>query len=222
MRKAGYVFTTAPGAVRCVCHRLVGFGARAVPYADGKNALKWSRALLDATAVLNLMVPKDHDLAGVTGALKNLAFGSVDHVPEFHADIQRAIPWVYAQPEIRDKVRLCLCDASRVTYDGGPHDKPKTRAVCDAVLVAEDGVAMDWAVLELVNAERARRGLLGVERDARRRPDWLHNAANMALGARFADLRWRRIDDAGRASAWAPAHIDKAFSAGDPGPPRGG
>lgn len=207
MRRSGYRLVDEPGRVACVNHAMRGYVERAVPYADGRQTLRWCRVLDEATAVINLMVPKDHDLTGVTGALKNMAFGSLDRVRPFHRDIHHAIPWLYAQPEIRDKTRLVICDASRVTWDKGPQDQPKHRAVADALLIAEDPVAMDWAVLELVNEARAARGLTPIER-TRRPPTFLKVATGMGLGAPFERMRWRRVDAGGRVAGWTPSHVE--------------
>lgn len=211
MRRSGYRFVDRPGSVRCVHHAMRGYVEREVPYIDGRRTLRWCAVLEDASVVLNLMVPKDHDLTGVTGALKNMAFGNLDYVREFHRGIHHAIPWIYGQPEIRDKTRLTICDATRITYEGGPQDLSRTRrAPLGAMLIAEDPVAMDWAVLEMVNAERARRGLERIERRARvdRRPLFLTRAARMGLGADARGLRMTRVGVDGRARPWIAGHID--------------
>lgn len=209
MRKGGYPLRDEPGQVRVLHHGRLGYEAREVRL-DEKRALRWARTLGQLTAVLDLCVPKDHDLAGVTGALKNMAFGNVDHVPEFHRVIHDAIVWVYAQPEIRDKTRLCICDATRVLYNGGPQDKPRWRAQGDSVLVSEDPVAMDWAILELVNAQRRAHGMPPIEAREKvaRRPHFLHRAAAAGLGAGFTNLAWTRVDAEGKARRYIPGFID--------------
>ena len=210
MAKGGYKYRDREGHVRVLYHRRVGYLRKSVHF-DEVRALRWSKVLTSTTAVLNLCVPKDHDLSGITGALKNMAFGNIDRVPEFHKVIHRAIPWMYGQPEIRDRARLCICDATRVLYEGGPQDKPATRVPYGAVLVAEDPVAMDWAVLDLVNEARVRAGLPLVER--LRPPRFLHEAAARGLGAPFAQLKWTRIHDGGPHTRYVPRHVDAAFAA---------
>jgi uncharacterized protein (DUF362 family) len=209
MRKGGYALRAKEGEVRVLHHGHLGYETREVRL-DEARALRWARTLGQVTAVLDLCLPKDHDLAGVTGALKNMAFGNVDHVPEFHRVIHDAIVWVYSQPEIRDKVRLCVCDATRVLYNGGPQDKPRWRVPADSILVSEDPVAMDWAILELVNAERRAHGMPGIEQRERpeRRPAFLHRAVGAGLGASFASLVWTRVDAAGKARRYLPGFVD--------------
>ena len=210
MRKGGYRYRDRKGHVRVLYHRRVGYVRREVSF-DKVRALRWSKVLTSTTAVLNLCVPKDHDLSGVTGALKNMAFGNIDRVPEFHQVIHRAIAWMYDQPEIRDRTRLCICDATRVLYEGGPQDKPKHRAPHGSILVSEDPVAMDWAVLDLVNAHRARHALPKIE--TVRPPTFLHEAARRGLGAPVSRMRWTRIRDGGAPTLYVPAHLDPAFAA---------
>lgn len=209
MRKGGYRIRDRKGQVRVLNHARVGFHRREVRF-DTRRELKWVRTLREMTAVLNLCVPKDHDLSGVTGALKNMAFGNIDRVPEFHRVIHDAIVWVYGQPEIRDRARLCICDATRVLYDGGPQDAPKTRTAYDAVLVSEDPVAMDWAILELVNAQRLARGMPRIEARSReaRRPHFLHRAVAAGLGAGFGQLEWTRVHGDGGPKRYIPGHVD--------------
>ena len=209
MRKGGYRFVDRPGQVRVLHHRRMGYFKKEVRF-DSVRALRWSNIIREVTAVLNLCVPKDHDLSGVTGALKNMAFGNIDRVPEFHKVIHRAIAWTYSQPEIRDKTRLCVCDATRVLYEGGPQDKPAHRVPRDAVLVAEDPVAMDWAVLDLVNAERVQRELQRIE-DVRP-PKFLHEAAARGLGDPFTRMRWTRSIDGASPALYDPQHVDRAFA----------
>ncbi len=209
MKKGGYRMRNRKGHVRVVYHRRVGY-VREEVHLDKVRSLRWSKVIKEVTGVLNLCVPKDHDLCGVTGALKNMAFGNIDRVPEFHKVIHRAIPWMYDQPEIRDKTRLCVLDATRVLYEGGPQARRDAlRAPRDAVLVSEDPVALDWAVLELVNAERRSASLPAIE--TVRPPRYLHEAAAMGLGSPGTRLRWTRIRDGGPPERYTPAHISPEF-----------
>jgi hypothetical protein len=167
-------------------------------YRDGNRRVSfhWAQALVWADAVLNVCVPKDHDLTGVTGALKNVAFGSVrptaarqkqpngyTTVPAFHRNnADPAIAWLYAQPMIRDKVRLVVCDATRVLYQGGPKDNERHRARNNQILVSTDPVAMDVMILEIVNRHRKANRLKPIESDPRRPPRHIATAARLGLG----------------------------------------
>ncbi len=217
MQKSGYrLQRSAKRGVRVVNHRSVGYRTREVDF-DRVRALRWTRVLDEVTAIINLCVPKDHDLAGVTGALKNMAFGNIDRVPEFHQVIHEAIVWMYAQPEILGRTRLTICDATRVLYEGGPQDQPRHRVPYDAMLVSEDPVAMDWAILDIVNAHRADHGLQPVEhapnaRGKARPPDFLPLAVAGGLGQPLERLKWTRVYADGSVAPYHADFIDRAWS----------
>ncbi len=148
---------------------------------DGKRTVEfhWDESIVWADAVLNFCIPKDHDLTGVTGALKNMAMGCVEPtveraankanpghytvVPRFHRNnCDPAIAWLYSQPMIKDKVKLIVADALRVLYHGGPQDKPRWRNVHNQIWVTEDPVACDTTILNLVNGMRKKAGMVPV------------------------------------------------------------
>lgn len=177
-----------------------------------KVEFHWEELIGWADSVLNLCIPKDHDLTGVTGALKNMAMGVVKPteayynrkagnpghytiVPRFHKNnCNPAIAWLYSQPMIKGKVRLVVADALRVLYHGGPQDKPQYRQLNNQIWVTEDPVANDALILQLVNGIRKDKGMKPVEEDLwrgkPRRPDYIKTCAAYGLG--IADLK--RID----------------------------
>lgn len=214
MRRAGYRPTRRKGRVRVLYGKLVGYQKTGVPY-DATRSVRWVRLLDELTAIVNLHVPKDHEICGVTGALKNMAFGNIRDVRRFHDVIHDAIPWIYGRPELHRKTRLHICDASRVLFNGGPHDRPKWRAAYDALLISEDPVAMDWAVLELVNAHRAARRMPPIEEVKRPRPrppDYLQRAVRAGLGVDLAGVKWTRVGPDGAAARYQPSHVKLAGS----------
>lgn len=112
-----------------------------------------------ADALVNVPVAKDHDLSGLSGALKN-HFGSISNPNKLHfPDISRAIADVAAAEPIAGKQRLIVYDALRICYDGGPAFKPATTVSYGGVLLATDPVAADTVVLGLLDALRAAAGL---------------------------------------------------------------
>ncbi len=174
-------------------------------YTDGDYRVEfhWEKLIVWADAVLNVCVPKDHDLTGVTGAMKNMAMGVVKPteereankanpghytvVPKFHRNnCDPAIPKLYAMPMIKDKVKLIVVDAVRCLYHGGPQDKPRFREPLNQVWVAEDPVAVDSTIHRLVNKIRKDKGLKPIEedlfRDKPRHPKYIATAAKMGLG----------------------------------------
>lgn len=196
--RAGYALQEQPGGVRVVHARSEGWGYSTQRHAyDEGRTWAWSLALERCTAILDLCVPKDHDLCGVSGALKNLAMGLVDRPFVFHPVIQEAVPRLYRRPELRDRVRLHLCDATLVLWHGGPQDNPVHRGPYHSLLLATDPVALDWTIADIVNAHRTRHKLEPLEevtRPRRRPPTHLANAAALGLGARAEEVVRLRLD----------------------------
>ena len=140
-------------------------------YPHGKRPVQfhWDKMIVWADAVVNVCIPKDHDLTGVTGALKNMAMGVVKPtakydankknpghytiVPRFHSNhCDPAIPWLYSQDMVHKKVKLIVADALRVLYHGGPQDKARYRLRKNQIWVAEDPVAVDRTIHTLINS----------------------------------------------------------------------
>ena len=123
-----------------------------------------------ATEIVNVPVLKDHDLAGLSGALKN-HFGSIHNPNKMHMD--HCTPYVAdvnCAPCIRDRHRLVVCDALLVCYDGGPGYKPDTTEAYGAVIVSVDPVAADVVGFSLIEELRQQHGLpaiAGTERAPR-------------------------------------------------------
>jgi uncharacterized protein (DUF362 family) len=112
-----------------------------------------------ADALINIPVAKDHDLCGISGALKN-HFGSISNPNKLHLpDISRSIAAVSAAPVIVEKQRLVVYDALKVCYDGGPAFKPATTAAYGAVLLAQDAVAADAVVVGIIDKLREKAGM---------------------------------------------------------------
>jgi Domain of unknown function (DUF362) len=197
----------SPGSIWVTNH--LGRDPKLQEYRDGDYRVEfhWEKLIVWADAVLNVCVPKDHDLTGVTGAMKNMAMGVVKPttereankanpghytvVPKFHrGNCDPAIPWLYSQPMIRDKVKLILVDGVRLLYHGGPQDKARHRQLLNQIWVAEDPVAVDATILTLVNKVRKAKGMKPVEedlfRDKPRLPKYIATAAKMGLGTNDA------------------------------------
>jgi uncharacterized protein (DUF362 family) len=144
---------------------------------------KFCRTLLQATAVINMPLLKDHGICGFTGALKNMTHGCIDN-PEAHhahyADPQIAM--LYAHPVISSRVRLNVTDGFRLMYDRGPLAKdPDTIVPHGAVYASTDPVALDTVGWQAVEVERKKHGLSSLEK-AGRAPHYLQSAADLGLG----------------------------------------
>ncbi len=113
------------------------------------------------TALINLPVLKNHRAAGVTLALKNIAFGVTNNSRPWHNNnCNPMIPEVCAMPVVKEKYRLSLLDALQACYDGGPYPRdPKMVWKPGLIYCASDMVALDAVAAQVIDAKRIENGL---------------------------------------------------------------
>jgi uncharacterized protein (DUF362 family) len=148
-------------------------------HAMGKTKL--ALPLLEANVVIDIPVIKDHDLSGVTCAMKNMTHGVTSNPSAHHSGGCAAIPAVWAIPEIKDKVKLVLCDGLRLLCDGGPHDRPQNKVPFGSLFATTDPVAMDrlaWEFIDEVRKGKGKKSLAQVGRP----PRFIEAAAAQGLG----------------------------------------
>lgn len=149
----------------------------------GSGPSHFANMLRLCTAVINACIIKDHELAGVTVAMKNMTHGNINNPHDYHeTDCHPAIAHIYDHPKIKDKVRLAVCDGLRVLYDGGPRDNPRAKVKHNHIYVAADPVALDSYAYRMIDGLRAKNGLKPL---ATRHPagNWLVTAEKLGLGA---------------------------------------
>jgi uncharacterized protein (DUF362 family) len=115
------------------------------------------------TKIINVPTMKDHSASGVTGSLKNLAYGTFNNVARTH----RA-PYSFTNPLIglmctveplRSKSVLHIMDGMRQVWHGGPLTQvQKFIDQTGTLLVATDPVALDTIELEALEKKRRERG----------------------------------------------------------------
>lgn len=115
------------------------------------------------TKIINVPTMKDHSAAGITGALKNLSYGTFNNVARTH----RA-PYSFTNPLIglmctveplRSKAVLHIMDGMRQVWHGGPLTQVQEFIDQPGILMAAtDPVAMDSIELEAIEAKRLARG----------------------------------------------------------------
>jgi uncharacterized protein (DUF362 family) len=139
------------------------------------------------TAIINVPVLKDHDVAGLSGALKN-HFGSIHNPNKLHLD--HCTPYVAdlnCADVLREKQRLIVYDGLLACYDGGPAFKPETTTGYGAIMVATDPVAADAVALSAVEGLRQEQGLAPLM-TSERQPAYLALAADAEHRLGTADL----------------------------------
>jgi uncharacterized protein (DUF362 family) len=139
----------------------------------------------EATKIVNLPCLKEHNASGVTGCLKNLAYGSFNNVDRTHAS-----PKTYTDPVIavmcsaaplRNRSVLHIMDGLRAVYHGGPFAwNPEFVWEAKTLLIGTDPVAVDRVELEIVEQKRRE---LGVPPLADRNPANLGSGAEMQRSA---------------------------------------
>ena len=180
MRQARYEWQEKPDRLRVINHAVLGY-EKELTHSPGGGRGNLAKTLKWTTAVINVPVLKDHDLAGVTCAIKNMVCGSVESPPLMHRQIHTALPHFYALNEIAGKVRLILCDGSFCQYEGGPKYNPSTRVAHDCVYATTDPVAMDTIALNVINTLRKNNGYRSLE-EVRRPATFLKVAEEIGLG----------------------------------------
>ncbi len=135
----------------------------------------------DLTALINVGVFKDHDLAGVSIGLKNW-YGTIHNPNKHHADGGAPyIPYLAAYPLIREKVRLTVIDASVIQFHGGPARNPKWSRPWNGVLASTDPVAVDAFAWRTIEEHRKEAGLPPLSRE-KREPVYIATAGKIGLG----------------------------------------
>jgi len=176
LESAGFRIATRPAAIRCFGNDAAGYEDELAVY--GQVGSLVSRTLTrTCDAVINLPVLKDHGIAGVTIALKNL-FGAIHNPNKYHLNVgDPYIADVNMLPAIRQKVRLTICDATTAQYEGGPSYMPQWAWPFNGLLVARDPVALDYTGWQIIETKRAEKGLKSLQA-AQRTPNYIATAAD--------------------------------------------
>jgi uncharacterized protein (DUF362 family) len=161
LESAGFKLSNAPGAVRYLGSDTAGYEDSAVSY--GSVTTKLSKILTQSDVVINMPVLKNHNLVGVTMAMKNM-YGVIDNPSTLHgAACNPYIADLNMIPQIRQKVRFVVGDMKTAVYEGGPSYRPEYSWNEDGLMVGEDRVAIDTISAQIVEHKRAEKGLNTLE-----------------------------------------------------------
>jgi hypothetical protein len=109
------------------------------------------------TKIINITPMLNHNLAGVSGNLYGLAMSSVDNAVRFEADaerLSRAVPEIYAFPELADHVVLNIVDALICQYEGGERGLLHYSSALNELRFSRDPVALDVLSLKELDHQR--------------------------------------------------------------------
>lgn len=174
--RGGFRISYRGSGIRCFGNEVLGFEEELETFGSAASLL--CRTLTQmCDCVINLPVPKDHGIAGVTMALKNM-FGAIHNPNKYHLNVgDPFIADVNMLPQVRDKTRLIICDATTIQYEGGPSYLPHWTWKYNGLMVGKDPVAMDHTGWQLIEKKRAEEGMKSL-REANREPTYLATAAD--------------------------------------------
>ena len=129
----------------------------------------------EVTKIINVPTMKDHSASGVTGALKNLAYGTFNNVARTHraphSFTNPLIGLMCSVEPLRSKSVLHVMDGMRQVWHGGPLTQVQDFIEQPGILmVATDPVAMDTIELEAIEKRRSEKGAPSL---------WQHDASSI-------------------------------------------
>src|SRR5438067_10798980 len=158
------------------------------------------------TKIINIPNMKDHGATGVTGCLKNIAYGSFSNVARTH---QRGKSHTYSvvgtlasiEP-LRSRTVLQIMDGLRGVWHGGPFART-TRYVFypRQIMFGTDPVAIDRLLLDIIDSERRAHGAISI---------WDRSPGSL----RMDDTRARDADPNVNIMSREPGHVEYASTLG--------
>jgi hypothetical protein len=158
------------------------------------------------TKIINIPNMKDHGATGVTGCLKNIAYGSFSNVARTH---QRGKSHTYSvvgtlasiEP-LRSRTVLQIMDGLRGVWHGGPFART-TRYVFypRQIMFGTDPVAIDRLLLDIIEKERRAHGAISI---------WDRSPASL----RIDDGQARDADPNVNIIIREPGHVEYASTLG--------
>ena len=158
------------------------------------------------TKIINIPNMKDHGATGVTGCLKNIAYGSFSNVARTH---QRGVSHTYslvgrlaAIEPLRSRTVLQIMDGLRGVWHAGPFART-TKYVFypKQIMFGTDPVAIDRLLLDIIEQERRARGAISV---------WDRSPASLKVD----DTRARDADPNVNIIIREPGHVEYASTLG--------
>jgi uncharacterized protein (DUF362 family) len=160
------------------------------------------------TKIINVPNLKEHQASGVTGCLKNIAYGNYSNVARSHrSEVTNTLTFIgtlAAAEPVRSKVVLNIMDGLRGVWHAGPFsENAKFRFYPKQIMFGTDPVAMDHTLIHIIEEKRKSenavslfersRSHLGDNRDPNfnryiREPGHVEYAAKLGLGV-FDDAK---------------------------------
>jgi hypothetical protein len=134
------------------------------------------------TKIVNVPNMKDHSASGVTGCLKNIAYGNFGNVARSHQFTETHtfsfIGTLAATEPVRSRTVLHINDGLRGVWHAGPFSPDRRfRFYPKQMLFSTDPVASDRILLDIIDAKRAAENAISV---------WNHSPETMGKPREFA------------------------------------
>ncbi|MFA6449058.1 MAG: DUF362 domain-containing protein [bacterium] len=130
-----------------------------------------------SSAMVNVPILKDHDMTGISCAMKNW-YGAVNNPNKLHENAcDPYIADVNMMSVFREKTKLIVLDATTGQYNGGPGHKPKFTWPFAGLIVGTDPVAVDAVAYHIIDEKRKAEGLPTLKAQGRP-PKFLNTAAD--------------------------------------------
>lgn len=119
------------------------------------------------TKIVNIPNMKDHGAAGVTGCLKNIAYGNFSNVARSHRDAttntKTFIGTLAMMEPLRSKTVLNIMDGLKAVWHGGPFVlNQKWVFYPKQMKFGTDAVAMDRLLIDIIDEKRRAEGAVSV------------------------------------------------------------
>jgi len=130
-------------------------------YDSGYGAVRVSRILTEEVdSLINVGLLKDHGLAGVSIALKNISHGVISHPDNFHDNsCDPFIAAINSIPVIKDKIKLHICNGIVGLYEGGPMPQKRHTWNNNRIILSRDPVALDTIGMNIIEGKRKEKNL---------------------------------------------------------------
>jgi len=119
------------------------------------------------TKIINVPNMKDHGATGVTGCLKNVAYGSFSNVARTHdkgvSHTLTAVGTLAAVEPLRSRTVLQIMDGLRAVWHGGPFaPTPRFLFFPRQIMLGTDPVAIDRLLLDVIDDKRKAEGAISI------------------------------------------------------------
>ena len=119
------------------------------------------------TKIINVPNMKDHGAAGVTGCIKNIAYGNFSNVARSHAGSKTHtysfIGTLAMVEPLRSKTVLQIMDGLRGVWQGGPFSpERKYRFYPKHMMFGTDPVSIDRLLIDIIDNQRKKEGAISV------------------------------------------------------------